>query len=136
MSETMYLLVKKTINNPFELLELIRKGVSKDSVLQMAKQISLTGKELTVIINLSERTLQRYDLDKTLEKDASERAIQLANLYERGYEVWGDTERFNAWMKHPSAALDFKKPIEFLDTMMGFQLVFDEIGRVEHGILA
>lgn len=136
MSNTMYLLVKKIINNPFELLELVRKGVSKDSVLQMAKQISLTGKELTVIINLSERTLQRYDPDKTLEKDASERAIQLANLYERGYEVWGDTERFNSWMKHPSAALDFKKPIEFLDTMLGFQLVSDEIGRIEHGILA
>jgi putative toxin-antitoxin system antitoxin component (TIGR02293 family) len=132
----MSLLIQQPIKNSFELLDLARRGVPKMAVLQMAKQLRLTGKELTLIINLSERTLQRYDDNKNLEKDASERAIQLAALYERGYEVWGNEERFHAWMRHPNAAMDAKKPIELLDTLLGFQLVFDEIGRIEHGILA
>ena len=84
----MFLLFNTTIKNQSDLVELARTGIPKNAVVKMAKQLSFSGKELAIIINLSERTLQRYPDNKKLEKIASEKAIQLAKLYERGKEVW------------------------------------------------
>lgn len=136
MSETMFLLFNQSVRNQSDLIELARKGIPKNAVVKMAKQLSFSGKELAIIINLSERTLQRYPDNKKLEKTASEKAIQLAKLYERGNEVWGDLERFKAWMRHQNPFLGSKTPLEMLDTSFGFEMVLDEIGRIEHGILA
>jgi putative toxin-antitoxin system antitoxin component (TIGR02293 family) len=136
MSEVMFLLFNQTVRNQSDLIELARTGIPKNEVLKMAKHLSFSGKELSIIINLSERTLQRYPNDKKLEKIASEKAIQLAKLYERGNEVWGDLERFKGWMRHPNPFLGSKTPLEILDTSFGFEMVLDEIGRIEHGILA
>ena len=136
MSEVMFLLFNQTVRNQSDLIELARTGIPKNEVLKMAKHLSFSGKELSIIINLSERTLQRYPNDKKLEKIASEKAIQLAKLYERGNEVWGDLERFKGWMRHPNPFLGSKTPLEILDTNFGFEMVLDEIGRIEHGILA
>jgi putative toxin-antitoxin system antitoxin component (TIGR02293 family) len=136
MSKTMYLLLNKTIKTQSDLVDLARNGIPKNAVIKMAKQLSFTGKELSIIINLSERTLQRYPDDKKLEKTASEKAIQLSKLYERGVEVWGDLEKFKGWMRHPNPFLGSKTPLEMLDTNFGFDMVSDEIGRIEYGILA
>ena len=136
MSEVMFLLFNQTVRNQSDLIELARTGIPKNEVLKMAKHLSFSGKELSIIINLSERTLQRYPNDKKLEKIASEKAIQLAKLYERGNEVWGDLDRFKGWMRHPNPFLGSKTPLEILDTNFGFEMVLDEIGRIEHGILA
>jgi putative toxin-antitoxin system antitoxin component (TIGR02293 family) len=136
MSEVMFLLFNQTVRNQSDLIELARTGIPKNEVLKMAKHLSFSGKELAIIINLSERTLQRYPDDKKLEKIASEKAIQLAKLYERGNEVWGDLDRFKGWMRHPNPFLGSKTPLEILDTSFGFEMVLDEIGRIEHGILA
>ena len=136
MSEVMFLLFNQTVRNQSDLIELARTGIPKNEVLKMAKHLSFSGKELAIIINLSERTLQRYPNDKKLEKIASEKAIQLAKLYERGNEVWGDLDRFKGWMRHPNPFLGSKTPLEILDTNFGFEMVLDEIGRIEHGILA
>lgn len=132
----MLFLIDKIVTNQSDLIDMARKGVPKNAVLKMAKQLSFSGKELSVIINLSERTLQRYPDDKNLEKTASEKAIQLAKLYERGNEVWGNLELFKNWMRHKNPFLGSKAPLEILDTSFGFDMVLDEIGRIEHGILA
>ena len=136
MSEIMFLLFNQTVRNQSDLIEMARTGIPKNAVLKMAKQLSFSGKELAIIINLSERTLQRYPDNKKLEKTASEKAIQLAKLYERGNKVWDDLERFKGWMRHPNPFLGSKTPLEILDTSFGFEMVLDEIGRIEHGILA
>jgi uncharacterized protein (DUF2384 family) len=39
-------------------------------------------------------------------------------------------------MRHPNPFLGSKTPLEILDTSFGFEMVLDEIGRIEHGILA
>jgi hypothetical protein len=44
----------------FDLLNLARKGISKKSLVGLARQISLTIQEVAGIMHISERTLQRY----------------------------------------------------------------------------
>lgn len=124
------------LENRFDLIKLSRKGLSLKNLFSILEYTSLTVKDLAKIIPLSERQLQRYSKDQILRTDISVQLLQISELYSRGYEVFGSREKFRKWMEHSNIALSSIKPIELLDTSFGIQLILDEIGRIEHGIVA
>ncbi|MBN8823731.1 MULTISPECIES: antitoxin Xre-like helix-turn-helix domain-containing protein [unclassified Spirosoma] len=124
------------IQSIFDLIELSRRGLSKKAVATMARHLGLTQSDLFVILHISARTWQRYTDEKLLPQDVTEKALQLANLYKYGEDVFGATWKFHGWMNHPSPFFSGKKPIELLDTQFGFQAVRDELTRIDWGVLA
>jgi putative toxin-antitoxin system antitoxin component (TIGR02293 family) len=120
----------------FDLLNLARKGISKKSLVGLARQISLTIQEVAGIMHISERTLQRYTPATLIKSEYAEKAIELARLYERGMEVFGTMDNFNDWMKTPNYTLNGETPLSLLDTSIGFDLVFQAIGRIEYGVFS
>jgi putative toxin-antitoxin system antitoxin component (TIGR02293 family) len=117
-----------------DILQLTRDGLPKRILLSLAKKISITFQELANIMHISERTLQRYDDDAIIKTEYAEKAIELARLYTRGEEVFGSMDKFKSWMKTPSHIFKGETPVSLLDTSFGFNLVFRELGRIEHGI--
>lgn len=124
------------IQSVFDLIEVSRRGLSKKAVATMARNLGISQAELFTILHISARTWQRYTDEKLLPQDVTEKALQLANLYKQGNDVFGESWRFSGWMNHPSLYFGGKKPIDVLDTTFGFQLVSDEIIRIEHGVFA
>lgn len=122
--------------NDFDIINLARKGFSKGTLLALAKRISLNLQELANILHISERTLQRYDDDEIIKLEYAEKAVELARLYTRGEEVFGSIDKFKLWMKAPSLIFNGEAPVTILDTSAGFDMVFRELGRIEHGIFA
>ncbi len=120
----------------FDLLQLTRQGLPKKVLTTLAKKISLTLQELSDIMHISERTLQRYNDDAVVKSEYSEKAIELARLYIRGQEVFGSMDKFTRWMKTPSHVFRDQTPVSLLDTSVGFDMVLRELGRIEHGIFA
>lgn len=125
-----------TLSNDFDLIRLAREGFSKRVLLNLAKKISLNIQELSSILHISERTLQRYDDDAIIKTEYAEKAVELARLYTRGDEVFGSVEKFKLWIKAPSMVFNGEAPVSLLDTSAGFDMVFKELGRIEHGIFA
>ena len=113
-----------------------REGIKVGYLLQLSDLMGLTQVEICKILHISLRTLQRYELDFTLDSDASSKVIQLAMLQRRGIEVFGDTGGFNQWLKAPMSSLEGKAPLDYLDTPFGFQLINQILGRIEHGVFA
>lgn len=124
------------LSNDFDIVNLARKGFSKRTLLALAKNISLNIQELANILHISERTLQRYDDDAIIKTEYAEKAVELARLYTRGEEVFGSVDKFKLWMKAPSFVFNGEAPVTILDTSAGFDMVFKELGRIEHGIFA
>jgi putative toxin-antitoxin system antitoxin component (TIGR02293 family) len=120
----------------FDLLKTTRQGLSKRVLMALAKTISLTLQEFSNIMHISERTLQRYDDDAIIKTEYAEKAVELARLYTRGEEVFGSMDKFKIWMKTPVHAFKGESPVSLLDTSIGFDMVFKELGRIEHGIFA
>ena len=120
----------------FDLLNLARKGVSKKAIVNLAKEISLTIQEVAGIMHISERTLQRYTPATLIKTEYTEKAIELAQLYERGTEVFGTIDNFNDWMKTPNYTLNGEVPLNLLDTSIGFDLITQTLGRIEYGIFS
>jgi len=120
----------------FDILQLTRNGLKKNLLLSLAKKISLTLQELADIMHISERTLQRYDDDAIIKSEYAEKAVELARLYTRGEDVFGSLDKFKTWMKTPLHVFKGETPVSLLDTSVGFDIVFKELGRIEHGIFA
>jgi putative toxin-antitoxin system antitoxin component (TIGR02293 family) len=122
--------------NLSSLIEKARLGISKSFLLALSAKLSFSLSELSSIFHISERTLQRYSSKEKLSVEISEKALLLEELYKKGVEVFDTKEDFNQYLRTPNHALGPKAPISFLDTTFGLQFIYDELGRIEHGVFA
>jgi putative toxin-antitoxin system antitoxin component (TIGR02293 family) len=123
--------------NKINLTDMVRKGVSFTYFNNLSAHIHFATEDWASYLHLSERTLQRYKKEqKTFDPIYSEKIVLIELLYKRGTAVFGDEEKFYAWMDYPSIPLGGVKPKELLDTSFGIGMVRDELGRIEHGIFA
>lgn len=125
-----------TARNPAELIDMVRRGLPRRAVDEVADRLALSRREMARILGLSERTLQRQQPDARLSAGASERLLQLVLLYERGEDVFEDIEKFKRWMRRPLRVLYDKAPLDWLDTAIGFRMVEDELIRIEDFVIA
>ncbi len=126
----------KPIDNALDLIYLTRTGIAKLALAALAEKTSLSIKEIAQAVHISERTLQRYDDHRKLDKATTEKAIELAQLYQYGIEVFGSLDKFNGWVRHPSVYFNGQLPVELLDTTTGMLLIRDELTRIAHGVFA
>lgn len=124
------------ISTTSERIALARKGITMRYLKKLADLLDLNLLDLSKILHISIRTLQRYAEDKLLEPDVSSKVIRLAELERRGLDIFGDAHSFSLWLKEEVLALDGARPIDFLDTPFGFDLINRLLGRIEHGILS
>jgi putative toxin-antitoxin system antitoxin component (TIGR02293 family) len=117
-------------------LKLIRGGLTRGSLDTLMEKTGLTIYELADILEMTDRTLRRYDSDEVLNRRLSERALEIAVLYSRGEEVFGDATSFRQWMQTDVPALGHLQPKSFLDTSLGIKMLLDELGRIEHGVFS
>ena len=119
------------------LINTVREGIRFNVFMILVKKSPFNISEWSSFLHLSERTMQRYKKeDKTFEPIQSEKILEIALLYKKGVEVFGDNERFDSWLNANNVALGNIKPKDLLDNTFGISLLRDEIGRIEYGILA
>lgn len=119
-----------------DLISLIRKGLAKKNLDKLMDTTGLDLSAMAGILHVSTRTLHRYTDESILSPDISERLLEIARLYARGQEVFGDLDSFKSWVREPVPALGFKKPLDYLDTSIGIRLLQDELGRIEYGVFS
>ena len=125
-----------TIRSNLELIEAGRRGIPKKSLLRLAAHLGLSLKLVAEIVQVAERTIQRKKDDDRLSTPASEQALQLAEVYSRGRETFGSDEKLNAWLRLPNRALGGRAPLEILSSRFGAEMVRDELGRIEQGVVS
>ncbi len=113
-----------------------RAGIKTGYLLYLGDILSLSLSDLSRLLHVSLRTLQRYGPDFILDADASSKVIQLNMLQTKGLEVFGHQQKFNQWLRHALPELEGMAPLDVLDTPFGYQIVHQILGRIEHGIFA
>lgn len=114
-----------------ELIDRIRNGVKKTDWKYLISYLGSTEKEFANILPASISSMQKKNV---YGKETSERIYELARLFGLGYEVFDSKEDFKNWLMTPSKALGNKKPFELLDSSFGFELVENEIVRIQHNV--
>jgi len=75
-------------------------------------------------------------LHKTLDQNASDRAIRLASVTEQAIEVLDSQEAAERWLSTPAMALDRRRPIDLLQSSEGTELVKTLLTRMDYGVYA
>jgi putative toxin-antitoxin system antitoxin component (TIGR02293 family) len=128
--------LKKKIRTPLDLVELGGKGIPKGAVSRLAKHLSIGLQEMAPLLAVNLRTIQRYNDEKVFSRSVSERVLRIALVVSKGEEIFGSREQFNIWLKESNRAISDKRPLDLLVSDFGIDLVLDELGRIEQGIIS
>ena len=113
-----------------------KNGIQKSKLLSIARESGLTLTELSSYLRISTRSIQEKEPSQLIPPGPSERALYIARLFNMGFGVFGNQEKFKNWLNTDNHAMGGKKPVSYLDTFSGIQLVMDELNAIEYGFTA
>jgi len=64
----------------------------------------------------------------------SARIYEISRLFGIGTTVFDSLAQFKNWLLTPSKALGNKKPFDLLDSSFGFELVENEMARIQYNV--
>jgi putative toxin-antitoxin system antitoxin component (TIGR02293 family) len=119
--------------------DLVIAGLLVEQARQLLRQYKIIQeKDLLVVLGITTRTMQRRaaSAKKTLDPNASDRAIRLATITAQAIDVLGSQEAAEKWLSTPAMALDQRKPIDLLQSSEGSELVKTLLTRIDYGVYA
>jgi putative toxin-antitoxin system antitoxin component (TIGR02293 family) len=123
--------------NTYSTVEQAQEGVPVSAFFDLLEVTGLSKDELSSLLDISFKTIQRYQKDnKKLSALNSEQILKMITLYQKAEEVFGDVASFNLWLRKPALGLGGQLPLRFMQTPGGIDLIYDELMRIEHGLLA
>lgn len=128
--------LKSSPKDSLEWVYLIRRGLPKQSLIKLVEFMGLFTAQAVAFLPISQRTIQRYTDDDVYNKEISEHLVLIAELFQKGIDVFGSKELFKEWLELPLFALGGKIPISLLDTVIGIELIEDELLRLEYGVIS
>lgn len=129
--------VTSTRFTPFGVVQTSRQGVLRIQVDEIAALVGLTDKEMAFALNMTPRNLHRLKDDQRFGTDASERLLLLKNLLLHALDTFeGRKATVLQWLRTPIRELANQAPLQLLDTVTGFGIVDDVLGRLDYGIPA
>jgi len=124
-------------NDIFKLINTTRKGVDYDTFSRLTGNFPLNSTDWSRILNVSERTIQRYKREKKrFDSIHTERLLLIMLLFKKGIEVFESTSNFISWINTRNISLGGIEPISLLDNSFGINMVKNELLKIEHGILS
>lgn len=126
--------VGQSISNDLDLIEITRKGLPKSVLQTLSRILSISMEQMSQLLHVSHRTIQRKSDTDLLNVYPTEQILEIAEVISKGIEVLGSLELFTAWLHSEVRHLNFKKPIHYLDTSFGTNLIKDTLGRIEYGV--
>ena len=115
--------------------EAARQGVPRKFLDELAEALGVSLRELAPYLHVSERHLRRYQSDQSLSPEVSDRALNIARVFERAVQVLDTPDRATRWLQHPNRALG-AVPLELLGTTFGVERVLAVLDRIAYGVFS
>ena len=119
--------------------DLVAKGIGVTDAKQvMAGFTIINEKQFYSVLGITPRTMQRRaaSATKTLDANASDRALRLVTVMHQATEVLGSQEAAERWLSSPAMGLDQRVPIDLLQSSEGTAMVKTLLSRMEYGVYA
>ena len=125
----------RNARSEIEVIETLwRRPLTKSVLVRVGMRFGLSVKQLARIYGVTPRTHKMISSRSVLSDSASAHVVQLAKLYYTGVKIFGSHESFISWINRETFALENIRPIDLLTSILGIELVRDEMSRMKHGI--
>lgn len=111
--------------------ELSSRTISKNYIKDIIRLAKLSLNELISFIPIS---IDSYKRRTDFSPAVTEKVLEIEEVYRRGLDAFGSS--FYDWMDAENVSLDGQKPKDLLVNSFGVRILLDEIGKLEHGVLA
>ena len=94
--------------------------------------------QVYAVLGISPKTMQRRaaSASKTLDANASDRAMRLTSMIQLATEVLGAQDAAERWLTSPAIGLDGRLPIDLLQSSQGTEMVKTLLNRMDYGVYA
>ncbi len=119
--------------------DLVAKGIGVAEAKQvMAGFTVINEKQFYSVLGITPRTMQRRaaSASKTLDANATDRALRLVSVMSQAQEVLGSQDAAERWLSSPAMGLDQRVPIDLLQSSEGTAMVKTLLSRMEYGVYA
>jgi putative toxin-antitoxin system antitoxin component (TIGR02293 family) len=119
--------------------DLVAKGIDVADAKQILKNFTIINeKQFYGALGITARTMQRRAASaaKTLDANASDRALRLVSVVNQATEVLGSRQAAELWLSAPAIGLDRRIPIDLLQSSEGTAMVKTLLSRMEYGVYA
>lgn len=120
--------------NVDDMIDALKQGFPTVAFDRLRDQLRISDGELSRIVRIPKRTLNRRRREGRLQTGESERVLRVARVYDKALEVFENEAAAENWLKIPARGLGGKPPLEYTDTELGAQEVINLLGRIEHGV--
>ncbi|WAC11069.1 antitoxin Xre/MbcA/ParS toxin-binding domain-containing protein [Dyadobacter pollutisoli] len=121
----------------FNVIKTSREGVLRSVADDVSNLVGLTDNEIAYVLGMTPRNLHRIQAEKRLGTEASERLLLLRNVIIHALDTFeGKENTVRNWLRTPINELNDQSPLQLMDTITGFGLVDDVLGRLDYGLPA
>lgn len=119
----------------FEFIELIRHGFPSEVIGCVVKSSSISEETIYKSLRIAKRTAARRKAQASrLKSSESELIYRFSRVLVAATTILGDRQKAREWLLTENLALSGNRPIDLLDTGIGFGDVMDVLRRVEYGV--
>ena len=122
------------IKSEMDLIHISRVGLPKKTLDSLSLKLGISMERLSKLLHISHRTLQRKSSSDHLSAHVSEQILAMAEVIRKGLEVFGNEKNLEIWLHSAMPSLDYRKPIDLMDTTFGTRMLLRIFGRIEHGV--
>lgn len=123
--------------NSITLLSHSKLGLKAKAAIDFISISGFTYIEFHETFKTTVKTIQNYVLqDLKLDASLSEKLLKSFSLFDKGIEVFGNSQNFHQWLNTPAYGLGNQIPFQLMDTITGISLIEDELMRIAYGDLA
>lgn len=121
------------LNSPFAELRLIQNGLPTEVITVGAKLLGVSESEYALLIGFP---INYRKVKDKLSPQASERAVKLASLAIEVNAYFLNQAATINWLRKPSILFSNKPPLEICDSILGIEMVLNEVNQLKHGFTA
>jgi len=119
----------------FEFIEIIRHGLPSKVIKCVVKSSAVSEEVIYKSLRIAKRTVARRKASAARLKAAeSELIYRFSRVLVTATDILGDRDKARQWLLSENRALNGERPIDLLDTGIGFEDVMDVLHRIEFGV--
>ena len=116
-----------------EQINFIHQGVDIKNAERLRIELGWSIRIFSSAIRTSNSSYVRYKKElKLLNTTLSENIFEVAKTCYFCLNYFENIERFNIWLNTPSLQFDSKKPLTFIDTIAGRELIKNTVNRLKY----
>lgn len=123
------------LNDTYSLIQVISVGIPYSLFDKIQKRSPYSVKEWAELLDISYKSMQRYQASNGRFKPAqSEKIFEFAEVFKVGIEFFEDPAKLKHWLERKNRGFGGLRPLDFMKSSYGKDLVIETISGFEHGI--